>query len=588
MKTKIYLLLMLLIPMLSMHAVTTTFYVNPASLAANDQNAGTDPTAPWMSLNSTKWIEGSVVMLSSGLHSVLKTANVNVNVTLQGTSKSNVVIEGLSADDIARGSESPQFFQITGNKTLTVKDVTLRNFATTVDLWGGMFNVSATSTLTLVNVDIKNAKLPVRGGAAIYSEGSLNLTNVLFENCISAIGAAVSIQGLGVATLENVTFRNNSTDDGTPAYKFGGAICINTPTAVVNINNSYFDSNRCANDISNPGFNYPVGGAIAFRIGSGCNAKLHITNSTFNKNFAAWEGGAIMIDKMGAFSPSGNVDLLFTNNTFIENYVNATHGQVFAIGGGDDANMKGSISFVNNTFMHNAQPIPTSSYSSLFFNSTGITFNCVNNIMHDQVWNVAQQKFFGWGFVLNNGVGNFVSPTFKGNVWDAVGGDLGGVIYDQMYSTNNAFGINAVDSVLTIPTAGVPYLAIKNVNSIAINRGIDALILNGINIVPSVDVRGSAKYGASKDAGAYEYNPNLTSINNITSEATMFAYPNPFSDIIYLSKEVVSISIFDLSGINRLNATKVSKINVADLHTGLYIIRLVKADGTVLTKKMQK
>lgn len=577
---------MLLIPMLSMHAVATTFYVNPASLAANDLNAGTDPAAPWMSLNPTKWVEGSIVMLSPGVHIVLTMADVNANVTLQGASKSNTIIEGLSEDDMARGSESPRFFQVTGNNMLTLKDITIRNFASTADLWGGMFNVSSTSTLTLLNVDIKNAKLPIRGGAAIYSDGTINLTNVSIENCISAIGAAISIQGLGVATLENVKFKNNSTDDGTPAYKFGGAICINTPTAVVNINNSYFDSNTCANDITNPGFNYPTGGAIAFRVAGGCNAKLHIKNSTFSKNFAGWSGGAIMIDKMGDFTSTGNVDLLFTNNTFIENYVNAVHGQVFAIGGGDDANMKGSISFVNNTFMHNGK---TTENTSMFFNSIGVSLNYINNILRDQVWSVAQQQFIGYGFVLNNGGNNYyTSLTFKGNVWDAVGGWLQGTTYDQIYSSDNIFGMNAVDSLLTIPNVGVPYLAINNVNSIAVDKGISEFMLNSINIVPSVDVRGSAMYGAKKDAGAYEYNPDLTSINNPMSETKMFAYPNPFTDVIYLNKEVASISVYDLAGKKRFSASNVSKINVANLQTGLYIVSIVNPDGTVLTQKLQK
>ena len=585
--------------MLSMQAVTTTFYVNPASKAANDENAGTDPAAPWASLNPTKWVDGSIVMLSPGVHSVLATAAVTANVTLQGSSKSDVIIEGLSEDDIARGSESPQFFKITGSITLTVNDVTLRNFSittNTANLWGGMFNVSPASTLTLKNVDIKNASLPVCGGAAIHSEGTLNLTNVLFENCLSANGAALSIKGSGVTTLDNVTFRNNSTDEGTAAHKYGGAICVNSQTAVVNINNSYFDSNRCTNDISNPGANYPVGGAIAFRVAAGCNAKLHITNSTFSKNFAAWEGGAIMIDKIGdSFNSVGNVDFLFSNNTFIENYVNATHGQAFAIGGPNDINMQGSISFVNNTFMHNAQPVPTSNYSSIFINSLGTSLNYINNIMLDQVWNAASKQFFGWGFVITNDVSNFVSPTFKGNVGDSAGGDIGTVIYNQWIGADNSWTFldpslrtNAVDSVLTIPTTGVPYLKISNVNSGAVSRGINEFNFNGVNIVPSLDVRGSAIYGTGKDAGAYEYNPSITSINNIISKATMFAYPNPFKDIIYLHKDVANISVYDLAGNKKISAANVSQVNVANLETGLYIVRIVDTDGTVFNQKMQK
>lgn len=589
MKTKFYFLLLLLLPILSIQAVTTTFYVNPASTAANDENEGTNPAAPWVSLNPTKWVEGCVVMLSPGVHPVLQTAFVTKNVTLQGTSKAEVIIEGLSEDDIARGSESPRFFQVTESVTLTLKDISLRNFITTVDMWGGMFNVSSASTLTLQNVDIANAKLPLRGGAAIYSAGTLNITNVSFENCISAIGAAICIQELAVATINNATFKNNNTDDGVPAYKFGGAIHVNSTTANITINNCFFESNRCANDISNPNFNYPVGGAIAFRVGSGYTSKLHVTNSTFYRNSAAWSGGAIMIDKMGSFGVASNLDLFFANNTFVENSVNNMHGHSFSIGGGSDTNMQGSISFVNNTFMHNGPAVPTGGYSTMFFNSHKLSFNYINNLMRDQNWNADQQKYHGWGFVLNNGEGNLINPTFKGNVWDAVGGDLGALVYDQMYSTENSFGSKTADSLLTRPVTGVPYLAITSETSIAINRGINEFSFNSKNIVPTTDVRGNAIYGSSKDAGAFEYNPDITSIKNpFSNEVQSFAYLNPSTQVINLVKEVSSVVIFDLAGTKMMSDSNASIIDVNILKKGLYIVFVVNHDGTVLIQKVQK
>ena len=573
--------------MLSMQAVTTTFYVNPAAAGANDANNGTTPQTAWVSLNPTKWVDGCVVMLSPGVHAVLSTANVTANVTLQGTSKSEVIIEGLSDDDIARGSESPQFFQVNGAITLTLKDISLRNFVSTVDLWGGMFNVSATSTLVLENVNISNAKLPLRGGAAISSNGTLNLKNVSFENCASSIGAVISIQGLGVATIDNATFKNNTTVDGTNGYKFGGAIHVNTATANVTINNSYFNSNICSNIAENPGLNYPVGGAIAFRVGSAYNVKLHVTNSVFSKNYATWSGGAIMIDKMGTFDPVSNIDLYLANNTFFENSVPKMHGQVFSVGGGHEANLTGSLSFVNNTFMHNGPAVPTDEFSSLFFNSTATTFNWINNVLQDKVWNASLGKFFGWGFVLNNGGTNyFNSLTFKGSVFDSFGGWLLGATYDQIAGADNAIGSNAVDSVLTIPTTGQPYLAISNANSIAINKGVDEFTFNGKNIVAATDARGIAKFGASKDAGAYEYVP-VSALKN-TKKPTMFAYPNPFKDVILLTNDVASISIYDLAGKKRFTASNVNKINVAYLEAGLYVVNVVNIDGTVLTQKMQK
>lgn len=572
--------------MLSMNAAATTFYVNPAFSAANDQNAGTDPAAPWMSLNPTKWVDGCVVMLSPGTDIVLETATVNANVTLQGTSKEDVIIEGLTEDDIARGSESPRFFLVTESGKLTLKNITLKNFNTKQSMWGGMFMVGMDATLTLENVDITNAILPGCGGAAVYSEGTLNCKNVKFENCISAMGAAVAIQGLGVATFDNVTFKNNSTDDGIDAYKLAGAVYINAQDPIININNSYFDSNSCQNASPNTENQYyPRGGAMFVYAHPGHTLKLHITNSTFNNNFAGYQSGAIQITKSeDPFLTPGNVDLLFTNNTFVRNHSDGIHGQLLDISGPNDENMKGSVSFVNNTFMQNGPTKPTNDFSNIFLNSLGVTLSFVNNLVQEKIWNPDLQKYFGYGFCINTGT--YVSPTFKGNIFDNVGGDLSQVVA-QIQSADNTFGSNAADSILTFPASGVPYAKINDATSIAIDRGIDEFIL-GSNLVPLLDVRGSAKYGLSKDAGAFEYNPDFSSITKSVGNPAILAYPNPFNDIIYLSKEAASISVFDLTGVRQINAKNVSEIDASNLHSGLYILRVVNTDGTVLTQKMQK
>jgi predicted outer membrane repeat protein len=585
---------MVLIPVLSIQA-QTTFYVDPNSANANDANAGTSASAPWLTLNATKWSDGCTVVLAAATHPVLAKATVTVNVTLQGaagSTKDNVIIEGLTADDIARGSETPQFFAITGTGSLTIKNMTIRNsqyaFATgKTDYWGGMFNVGSTAMLTLQNVNIENASLALRGGGAIYSGGTLNCTNVLFQNCISSHGAAVCIQGTGIANFESCTFKSNSTQDGTHDYKFGGAMKVETPTANVSINNCYFDSNT-ANDDMTLNTKSPLGGAIAFRVSAGCDAKLKITNSTFSKNYSYGSGGAILIDKLGSFATTaGKVNLQFVNNTFYENYCTAIHGTAFIITGGSETGFTGTISFINNTFFKNGPSNPTASKSSLFFNDLGVDFSFINNIVQDKVWDPTLLKYWGYGFVVNltNPTPFYKSLNITGSIFDGYGGSLNAKTHLATDSVGKFNNIVKLDSVLTVPASGVPYLKL-NQGSWAINFGKNEFLLNGLNLVPALDVRGVGIKGLSKDAGAYEYD-GPTAVNEILKNST-FAYPNPFTDMIYLPNVVKSISVFDLAGVRQYVQANVSKLNTSNLQTGLYIVQVVNYDGTVMTQKMQK
>ncbi|MEI6751974.1 MAG: T9SS type A sorting domain-containing protein [Paludibacter sp.] len=594
MKQKFYLLLMVLIPVLSIQS-QTTFYVDPNSTNANDANEGTSSSSPWMSLNATKWTDGCTVVLAATTHAVLAKATVTVNVTLQGTAgstKDNVIIEGLTADDIARGSETPQFFAITGTGSLSIKNMTIRNsqyaFATgKTDYWGGMFNVSSTATLTLENVNVENANLALRGGGAIYSTGTLNCTNVLFQNCISSHGAAVCVQGTGIANFESCTFKANSTQDGTHDYKFGGALKVESQTANVTINKCYFDSNT-SNDDMTLNTKSPAGGAIAFRLYAGCDAKLKITNSTFSKNYAYGSGGAILIDKVGSFATTaGKVNLQFVNNTFYANYCNATHGTAFIITGGSENGLNGTISFINNTFFKNGPSNPTAAKSSLFFNDLGVDFSFINNIVQDRVWDPTLLKYWGYGLVVNltKPTQLYKSLNITGSVFDGFGGSLSTAVHLTTDSVGKLNNIVKLDSVLTVPATGVPYLKL-NQGSLAIEFGKAEFLLNGLNLVPALDIRGIAKIGASKDAGAYEYD-GPTAVNEILKNST-FAYPNPFTDMIYLPNLVKSISVFDLAGVRQYVQANVSKLNTSNLQTGLYIVQVVNYDGTVIIQKMQK
>ena len=65
---------------------------------------------------------------------------------------------------------------------------------------------------------------------------------------------------------------------------------------------------------------------------------------------------------------------------------------------------------------------------------------------------------------------------------------------------------------------------------------------------------------------------------HLTNETDIKIYPNPVTDILYLSATASTIHIYDIYGIEVARATDTDKVGVSHLPDGVYIVR---ADGTV-------
>lgn len=81
-----------------------------------------------------------------------------------------------------------------------------------------------------------------------------------------------------------------------------------------------------------------------------------------------------------------------------------------------------------------------------------------------------------------------------------------------------------------------------------------------------------------------------TSETGMNKKAEIYAYPNPFKDILKLSdtKGVKSIMVSDVSG-RQLKALKATnELNLSDLGSGLYLITLQMEDGTTKALKAIK
>ena len=146
-------------------------------------------------------------------------------------------------------------------------------------------NLQSTSHLVYSSQAIENdEELSEHGGGAIliWSESELNIQDSEFTNNKGATGGAINSLSSQL-TVENSTFINNDSTAGSAAYKKGHGGAISTSGAS-------FD------DGTNSG-------------------RIEISNSLFEGNRAAGEGGALFL--FG--NPSD--EIIVENSTIVNNYV---------------------------------------------------------------------------------------------------------------------------------------------------------------------------------------------------------------------------------------------------------------------------
>jgi len=98
-------------------------------------------------------------------------------------------------------------------------------------------------------------------------------------------------------------------------------------------------------------------------------------------------------------------------------------------------------------------------------------------------------------------------------------------------------------------------------------------------------------YIASVDLGllGFELNLDVLSNNEVPAEkAKVLIYPNPVADIVHIdSKDLRSAVLYDMNGKKILESNK-KEINVSQLPKGVYVLRIVTSDNSMVSKKIIK
>lgn len=185
----------------------------------------------------------------------------------------------------------------------------------------------------------------------------------------------------------------------------------------------------------------------------------------------------------------------------------------------------------------------------------------------------ADTWFFTPGMSMTAGNTYYIGYKYAGTSYDesmkvAIGttpdaASMTTVINDYPSITGNAVN-NVVDQMFTPTVSGVYYLGFQAYSAADQN----ALYVDDITVTATP----------------------LSTREISVKENLLTVAPNPFKDIIRISdvKDVVSISIVDLSGRLVKTVKPAREINLGDLKTGMYLINLKMKDGSVQTVKAIK
>ena len=268
-------------------------------------------------------INGTITATNGGSGDNRGVINITKNITIEKADGAPIAV--LNADRSSLVSHAHPIFRVSGGKTLTLKNLTLKGGQGTSGTFGGAINVTGgSSKADITDCTIEDCQAD-KGGAIGCGRGTTaTLNNVTIKKCTAASpsggGGAIYAQGATV-NITGCTLKGNEAGDK------GGAICAvkdgapsNTPTTVTIEGGTIggtnaADANKATGSDGEGGGIYvgdnctlnmqaPAGGTQGVRLigntaaksGGGVYAEgatVNITNCTLKGNKAKNSGGAI-------------------------------------------------------------------------------------------------------------------------------------------------------------------------------------------------------------------------------------------------------------------------------------------------------
>ncbi|MDE5085329.1 MAG: DUF4347 domain-containing protein, partial [Trichodesmium sp. St18_bin1] len=285
---------------------------------------------------------------------------IDKNLTLDGGNASNLTISGNNASRVMDYQVIPNFELLPENPDLKTEPLIIKNLiiadgkTTEIGKAGAGAGIRTDNYTELIveNSTFINNTVSGRGGGAIYSSYNSKATiiNSKFDNNDSSQaiendeqlgehgGGAILIWSESELTIQDSEFINNK-------GATGGA--INSLLSQLTVENSIFKNNDSTAGSGAPnngrgGAIYTDGGSLNDYISSG---RIEISNSLFEENRAAGEGGALFLF---AYPPD---EIIVEDSTIINNYV-IEGFEEYSIGGGIRAG-NAEFTLTNSTVANN-------------------------------------------------------------------------------------------------------------------------------------------------------------------------------------------------------------------------------------------
>lgn len=187
---------------------------------------------------------------------------------------------------------------------------------------------------------------------------------------------------------------------------------------------------------------------------------------------------------------------------------------------------------------------------------------------------------------LGTSVGVFTSVD-KGLTWNRVSGF---VTNKLAYSDANSGVLVATTYTGEFEIFDIHYSVDNGATWKTVKRA-DLLETESTSVAIDFSDKKAYLYIASFDLGLLGYNLNLdvlASSDVPTKKADILVYPNPAADVVHFdTKNLKSAALFNMEG-RQLMETKDTKVNVSGLPKGVYILKIITADNTIISKKIIK
>ena len=205
-----------------------SFYVTSGGDDLNDGSNNTDQALATIQKAHDLASDGNTINVGAGTYT--ETIIISKNLTIIGDSANNTFVEAnASAPDNAGtgGSSTSRAFDLGSSKSLSLKNLTIRNGNVTSGAGGAVF-VRSNCTLTTESCNFSN-NYAQWSGSVIGSYGNLVLKKTTFSGNYTLGSGAISAEGVGKTnSIENCTFYNNHSNGK------GGAISLSKGTTSIN------------------------------------------------------------------------------------------------------------------------------------------------------------------------------------------------------------------------------------------------------------------------------------------------------------------------------------------------------------------